>query len=392
MSTSSTRKYRRNGNGYHSRNALHLLHTGHDFFERVAQMIDGAQHSIHLQTYIFQNDSTGTQVAEHLLAAAQRGVKVYVLVDGYASQNLPHAFVERLRNGGVYFSFFDPLLKSKRFYFGRRMHHKVLVADSRVALVGASNIADRYNDLPDIPAWLNMDLYIEGESAAELAGICRHIWNKRTHRLYIPPEPKPQADHFAEGHAIRVRRNDWVTMKSQISRSYQELFGTAHTHITIVCSYFLPGMTFRKKMRQAVQRGVKIQVVVAGPSDVPLAKHAERYLYRWMLRNGMELYEYQPTVLHAKLASRDGEWMTVGSYNVNDLSAYASLEMNVDIRSQTFVQQTEEELQRIIREECIQILPHRRHNVFMQLWEWTSYQSLRLLLFLFTFYFRREKE
>lgn len=387
----STSKRHYAGNGYHSHNALHLYHSGRDFFARLADMIQEAQHTIHLQTYIFQNDSTGTQVAEQLLAAAKRGVNVYVLVDGYASQNLPHEFIERLRQGGVYFSLFDPLLKSKRFYFGRRLHHKVVVVDSRCALVGASNVADRYNDLPDIPAWLNMDLYIEGETAVELAAMCRRIWNKRTQRHRIPPEPKPHGG-FPEGHAIRIRRNDWVTRKNEVSRSYLELFNTAHTHITIVCSYFLPGMTFRKRMRLAVQRGVKIQVVVAGESDVPLAKHAERYLYRWMLRNGMELYEYQPTVLHAKLATRDGEWMTVGSYNVNDLSAYASLEVNVDIRSQAFVQQTEEELQRIIREECVQILPGRRHNPVMQLWEWATYQSLRLLLFLFTFYFRREKE
>lgn len=383
---------RRKSNGYHNRNALHLFHSGRAFFDRLVQMIDEARHSIHLQTYIYQNDSTGNEVAEHLLAAAARGVDVYVLVDGYASQSLPQSFILRMREGGVLLSFFDPLLKSKRFYFGRRMHHKVMVVDNRMAMVGASNIADRYNDLPDIPAWLNMDLYIEGESAAELGAICHRIWNKRTQRHPIPWEARPRPESFPEGHAIRIRRNDWVTMQNQVSRSYLELFRTARTHITIVCSYFLPGTTFRRRMRQAVQRGVKIQVVVAGESDVPLAKHAERYLYRWMLRNGMELYEYQPTVLHAKLATRDGEWMTVGSYNVNDLSAYASLEINVDVRSPAFVQQTEEELQRIIREDCIRILPHRKHNVFMQLWEWTTYQSLRLLLFLFTFYFRRERE
>lgn len=394
MDTNGTsRRHRRKAaHSYHTHNDLRLLRHGKDFFGLLETMIDEARECIHLQTYIFQHDSTGIAVAERLAAAAARGVKVYVLVDGYASQGLPRDFIEQLRAGGIYFSFFEPLLKSRRFYFGRRLHHKVFVADGRRALVGASNIADRYNDLPGIPAWLNMDLYLEGETAADLENVCRNLWNKRGHRTQIPARPAAPKNDFPEGYPIRVRRNDWVKTQNQVSRSYKELFQTAQHEIYILCSYFLPGITFRRLMKQAVERGVTIRVVVAGRSDVMFAKHAERYLYRWMLRNRIELYEYQPTVLHAKIASRDGEWMTVGSYNVNDLSAYASIELNIDIFSPEFTARAEAGMRDIIEHECRQILPGRHAPAYQRLWEWIAYQSLRVLLFLFTFYFRKEKE
>ena len=105
---------------------------------------------------------------------------------------------------------------------------------------------------------------------------------------------------------------------------------------------------FKKQVIPGSKRGVKIKLILAGPSDVILAKHAERYLYRWMLRNGFEIYEYQPSVLHAKIACVDNHWVTIGSYNVNNVSAYASMELNLDIRNKPFALSIQKELDTII--------------------------------------------
>jgi cardiolipin synthase len=194
---------------------------------------------------------------------------------------------------------------------------------------------------------------------------------------------------------VRVRRNDWVRRHMQVARSYMEMFTKAEDHITIMSSYFLPGRSFRKAMRKAVERGVKITVIAAGKSDVFTAKQAERYLYRWLLKNGITLYEYQTHVLHGKLSTCDGKWVTVGSYNVNDISTYASIELNLDVLNISFAQEVEAELQSIIQMHCMPITTeyYEAHNSFLKrVFQKACYQFIRLVFVLFTFYFRQLKQ
>ena len=140
------------------------------------QMISSARHTLHLQTYIYDEDATGKAVADCLKQAASRGVKVYLMVDGYASQSLSSKFIRDLEDHQVYFRFFEPVFRSRYFYFGRRLHHKVLVVDSQVALVGGINISDKYNDLPGKPAWHDYALHVEGEIPQQLCVLCWKSW------------------------------------------------------------------------------------------------------------------------------------------------------------------------------------------------------------------------
>ena len=112
-------------------------------------------------------------------------------------------------------------------------------------------------------------------------------------------------------------------------------FRPANESITIMCSYFLPGRTYRKLLSRASVRGVKIKVILAGKSDVAVSKNAERYLYDWLLRKNIRIYEFETTVLHAKMSVVDGDMVTIGSFNVNNISAYASLELNLDVKSKS---------------------------------------------------------
>lgn len=193
---------------------------------------------------------------------------------------------------------------------------------------------------------------------------------------------------------VRVRRNDWVMAKNQISRSYVEMFRQAQTSITILSSYFLPGTIFRRQMAIAAKRKVHIRIIVGSVSDVKISRLAEQYMYRWLFRNGIEVYEYQDTVLHGKMAVYDGAWMTNGSYNVNKISAYASVELNLDVRNPPFAAKVQEELDQIIKDHCHQVIPEdflRQNKLFKQFLQWLAFQTIRLLFFLFTFYFRQEK-
>ena len=193
---------------------------------------------------------------------------------------------------------------------------------------------------------------------------------------------------------VRVIRNDWVSRKSEIWKFYFNMFSKAEKKISIMCSYFLPGRTFRKKISRAVKRGVAVKVILAGTSDIKVAKHAERFLYDWLLKNNVEIYEYQETVLHAKVATYDGHFTTIGSYNVNNISAYASLELNMEIRDNEFALHTEKELTRIITHHCKKITRENYFSsthFFRRLWQRLCYHFINNMLNLFTFYFKQKE-
>lgn len=388
-------KIQQKNSQYTVNNKVKFVRGGKEYFNQLLQMIEQAKDTIHLQTYIYDDDETGTKVGNALKAAAQRKVSVYLIADGYASQVMSQKFIDDLRAAGINFRFFETIFKSKYFYFGRRLHHKLLVVDTRYALVGGLNISDRYNDLPGRPAWLDFALYAEGEIAKQLCVLCWKTWKGFPSKMGITPcEEKEIKFQFspAELSLVRMRRNDWVRRKNQISRSYIEMLQNAQSNITILCSYFLPGRVIKRNLVRAVNRGVKIKVILAGLSDVMLAKRAERYIYDWLLRNKIEIYEYQGSVLHGKVAVCDKEWLTIGSYNVNNISAYASIELNLDVNNPSFAGKVEESLEKIIDEKCVQITKEKLAksiNLFKQFFHWCSYEIIKGGFYLFTFYFRQ---
>ncbi len=383
--------------GYTAQNKIQLIRGGKQYFDLILQLINDAKDSIHLQTYIFNDDETGQEIANALKDAAKRNVTVHLMADGYASKNLPQHFVDELRRANIHFRFFEPFFKSKQFYFGRRMHHKIFLADAKFAVVGGINIANRYNDMPGKPAWLDFALYTEGELAKQLCVLCWKTWNGFAANMGITPcEEKLLQFNFKdeEKKMVRMRRNDWVRSKNEISASYIEMIKNAQSHITILCSYFLPGKIIRRLLKNAAKRGVQIKVITAGPSDIMLAKYAERWMYDWMLRNKIELFEYQPGVLHAKVAVCDGEWLTIGSYNLNDISAYASIELNIDVRNASFAVDIEQQLDAIIENYCVHITKEKHlhnKNIFKQFIRWCSYQFIRVAFHLLTFYFKQRR-
>ena len=123
-------------NEYTSINEVKLLRAGRGYFNTLIELIQQAEDTIHIQVYTYNDDETGREVAEALMDAARRKVKVYLMTDGYASRGMPAAFIHQLQNAGIHFRFFEPVFRSKYFYFGRRMHHKVVVIDAKYALVG----------------------------------------------------------------------------------------------------------------------------------------------------------------------------------------------------------------------------------------------------------------
>jgi len=378
--------------GYSTHNTIQFVRGGLPYFDLLEELIDKAKETIHLQVYIYEDDETGNRITHALVRAAQRGIEVYLLLDGYASSDLSDSTLHTFRKAGIHFRWFEPLLKGRRFYIGRRMHHKIFVADSQYSLVTGRNISNRYNDMPDQAAWLDWAVYVRGETSTELYNRCIQMWfrgMKKTGLSSLRTPYQGNSDCF-----IRVRINDWVRNKNQISRSYMEMFHRATTEITIMSSYFLPGRVFRKNLRQAAKRGIKIRIIVTKIADVTLSKLAERFFYPWLLNQGIEVYEYRKKVVHGKIATYDGHWVTIGSYNINNISAYASIELNLDIHNKPFAHEVDLALEEIIKHDCDSITKEtfqHKTGLWSRMVHRLSYILFRFIFFLFTFYFKQEK-
>lgn len=380
---------------YKKNNSVTLLKGGSAYFEILLKLINETKELIYIQTYIFANDYTGNLIADSLINATKRNVRIYIMIDGIASNNLPKQFISKLTSAGIKFRYFEPIFKSKFLYFGRRMHQKVIVTDTKNALVGGLNIADKYNDRPEKKAWLDFAVLVKGDVVTEIEENCKQIWqtftfvNKETRRKSIQ-----KSEFLSDKNCdVRVRINDWVWHQNEISNSYIEILHTAKKQVVILCSYFIPGKAFRRQIINAVKRGIKIKIIIAGKSDVILAKNAEKWLYDWLLRNHIHLYEYQNNILHGKIAICDTTWLTIGSYNINNISTYASVEVNLDIRNDDFTEGALSKIENIIEQECIKITKEnhlKSKNIFIQFRRWLSYQTIRILFFISTFYFKRK--
>jgi cardiolipin synthase len=189
--------------------------------------------------------------------------------------------------------------------------------------------------------------------------------------------------------AIRLLQNDFVRGRVEISRFYRQRIKNARHSLVIVASYFLPGNRMRYLIRKASQRGVSITLLLSGKSDVGLMKQATNFLYPFLLRNGVAVYEWQPSVMHGKLMIVDEQEVTIGSYNMNTLSDYGSLELNIGVTDKPFSQAVKQRIFSLLDEGCIRIGQAdyaRQHYWWNQVINWISYQLMRTslkILFLF---------
>ena len=363
-------------------NYVELVHSGEDYFVRLKEILDKAEREIHLQTYIFENDETGNKIAACLKEAAQRKVKVYVLLDAFGSASLPDSFVQDLVEHGISLRFFSPLFSLNNFYVGRRMHHKIVVADGKIALIGGINIADKYRGTAASEPWLDYAVQLNCPTAENLQKLCRDYYFKKGSSRKILP-----VLHSAGDALIGVLQNDWLQRKTEVCDAYTNAIGNAEKEIVIVGSYFLPGSRLAKALKKACKRGIKTTVILAGISDVPLARRATEHLYSSFLKQHMRIYEWNKSVVHGKAAVVDNKWATVGSFNLNSLSCYGSIEMNVGIHSIEFAKNLRADFEKVIGD-CSEITLgalKQRAGIFNRLADWVSYQVVRTTMFFLTF-------
>jgi cardiolipin synthase len=369
---------------YREGHSIELLRSGENFFAAYEKAIDEAKQYIHFQTYIVDDDETGRRIVNALVRASERGIRVYFLLDAYGGNSFSKELINKVEKAGILFRLFSPQLITKGFQFSLRLHHKVLLIDGETAIIAGMNIADRYHGKTGLKEWLDFAILIKGPECAHVLFILKRLWN----RAFISRKDRSRetAHHlvvYAENVKVKVLQNNWYRNKIEILKSYRSALKHAQSRMTIFASYFLPGRNERRLLRNASRRGVDIRIVLSAESDEPVFKRATNFLYDFILRNNITIYEYLPSNLHAKVATVDGNWSTIGSYNMNHLSDYGSVEMNADILDNQFTEKFEGLLQEIIEKDCRQVTFDeyiRRKTWLFQITGWFSYQMIRIMM------------
>jgi cardiolipin synthase len=369
---------------YRDGHYIELLRSGGSFFAACEKAIDEAKQYIHFQTYIVDDDQTGRRIVDALIRAAERGVRVYFLLDAYGGNSFSKELINRVEKAGILFRLFSPQLITKGFQFSLRLHHKVLLIDGETAIIAGMNIADRYHGKTGLKEWLDFAILIKGPECTHVLFIIKKLWNRAfISRKERSRETVHRSVVYAENVKVKVLQNNWYRNKIEILKSYRSALKHAQNRMIIFASYFLPGRNERRLLRNASRRGVDIKIVLSAESDAPVFKRATNFLYDFILRNNITIYEYLPSNLHAKVATVDGNWSTIGSYNMNHLSDYGSIEMNADILDTQFAVYFEGLLQEIIDKDCRQVTFDeyiQRKTWLFQVIGWFSYQMIRIMM------------
>ena len=365
---------------------VQLLQGGQAFFPSLIEAIDGSTHEVRLETYIFDVVAAGAQVAEALERAGQRGVSVYLVMDGVGTPELPLQWVNRFNQAGVKWRIFLPLgrlgvLIPSRW---RRLHRKLCVVDGRVAFCGGLNVLDDLYDPNhgyleatrfDFAVRVTGPLVQSVHEATlqfwwrfQAASTARQsdfpaAWRALQEAVTLALQARGAdaavlpAGGLGRGVKAALVLRDNVRNRSRIERSYRHAIGAARDEVIIANAYFFPGRKLREALIHAAQRGVRVRLLLQGRYEYFLQYHATRPIYGALLAAGVEIYEYTLSFHHAKVAVIDGHWATVGSSNLDPLSLLLAREANVVVEDISFARDLRARLEQAVSEGSVRVEP-----------------------------------
>ena len=359
--------------------ALRWLCTGQEIFPAMLAALAAAQKSIRLETYIYADGKLGRQFLAALLAAAQRGVRVRVLVDAMGSWLLPDDFFDPLVAAGAEVRRFNPL---HLWRFGVRDHRKLLVCDESTIFLGGFNVADEYDGDGVTRGWCDVGVRIEnpvlaGELAASfdelfaLSDFRRNpLMRLRAFKRRRKPLKQP-AGELLLSHPGRGAGPFQTALYQDLAKARE---------VRIVSAYFLPTRRVRRDLLRVARRGGRVQLILAGQSDILVSQLAARSLYRRLMKAGVEIYEYQPQVLHAKLVLSDGV-VYAGSSNLDIRSLNLNYELMLRLEDEAAAFEAREIFERLLKHsQRIELHQWRKSQTFWQRWKnhWAHFLLTRI--------------
>ncbi len=376
-------------NRYTAGNSITLLRSGAEYFPTLLEAVALAEREIWLETYIFADDDTGREVADALVAAAQRGVSVRVLVDGWGARHYLTASLERrLRDGGVDLLKYRPEVAPWHFrsHRMRRLHRKLCHVDGRVAFVGGINIIDDMNTPGHTPPRVDFAVCVRGPILVPIVQTMQRVWaiveiaQLRNSDVPLFPDEEPAETAGTQVAKFTIRDN--LRHRRDIERAYLAGLRTARREFVIATAYFFPGVRFRRALIAAAARGVAVTLLLQARVEYRLLHYAARALYGQLLAAGVAIQEYHRSFLHAKVAVVDGQWATVGSSNIDPYSFLMSREANVFVRDAVFANGLREELVAMIDNGAQPVPPQdwQNRSRFAKAVSWTAYGIVRVAM------------
>ena len=387
---------------------LDLLQGSREMFPALIEAMDNARLEVRLETYIFDLTATGADVAHALERAGRRGVAVMVVVDGVGTGPLPAPWQKRFAAAGVQLRVYAPAGPLGLLWTGNwsRMHRKLCLVDGEVAFCGGINILDDFHD----PSYgglehprLDFALRVRGPLVEQVRSTMERLWQRIEalqqfrHARLAPaldalraarPAATPVAPLAGRGGDDRSRARaalvlrDNVRNRSRIERTYRRAVAGARSEVIIANAYFVPGRKLRSALVLAARRGVVVQVLLQGRYEYFMQYYAARPIYGALLAAGVEIYEYSPSFLHAKVAVVDGEWATVGSSNLDPLSLLLAREANVVVQDEGFARELRTRLVLAMEREGrrMDAEAFARRPLRQRIGEWAAFVIMRIAL------------
>ena len=370
-------------------NRITLLESGQAYFPALLAALAAARQSIWLETYLFANDGTGTAIVAALRAAAERGVQVHLLVDGFGGGEFVRRLAHEFSGKDVRLRIYRPerwWMPRRRLL--RRLHRKLALVDGRIAFVGGINVIDEpvRDEITGEPVGPRLDFAVrcEGPIVAAIAYAMRRLWwavgvANGDGLAESVPRRSHAAAPFADGVRVALVLRDNLRHRHSIERSYLGAIRGARQDVCIACAYFLPGRRFRSVLVRAAERGVRVRLLLQGRIEYRLQHYAQRALYGQLLKAGIEIHEYRQSYLHAKVAVVDADWATVGSSNIDPVSLLLAREANVIVRDPGFCTVLRERIDRAIALEArpLQADGYARRSWAARVTDWIAYGLVR---------------
>jgi cardiolipin synthase len=308
---------------------VRLLKNGVEAFPAMFEAVDRATSSIALEMYIVTDDETGREFRSHLAGAARRGVHVMALVDAWGSWELPDSFWDELRIAGGVVRWFHPIARGLLPF---RNHRKLLLIDDRTVYLGGMNIADEYyRGRAGLAPWRDNVLEISGTEVARLRRSFKRMWARadspfRRLFLRLRRDRGMRPTRYSVPSAVRFLESGPEDPTRPVRRAYRQIIQSAVKSVDLAMGYFYPHGRMIRILKRAVKRGVRVRLLFPQKTDVRIARWAARGLYGRLLRAGVEVWEYLPTMMHAKLAIAD-DTLIAGSANLDMRSGWINYEL-----------------------------------------------------------------
>jgi cardiolipin synthase A/B len=327
---------------------VELLINGDAIFPVYLETIREAQRTLCLLTYVYWRGEIATEVAGALSERARAGVEVNVIIDAMGGVKIEKDLVEQMSEAGVRISRFRPPKPYAARRIANRTHRKILVADGEVGLTGGVGIAEEWTgDAQDPDHWRDTHVRVRGPVVRGLFGAFAENWLEATGEALVGEGYLPDIPDRDEGGPMMVVRSSAGVGDTNVEALYYLAIAAARERLDITAAYFVPRPAFIDALCDAAERGVRVRVLVPGPNiDKPPVWVAGRVSYDQLIDCGVELYEYQPTMLHAKSMVVDGAWSSVGSVNFDNRSFQLHDEATLCVLSEEFAGRLTEQFER----------------------------------------------